>query len=140
LLAHARPIDDQPRAFDVEIDFRVANFCAHRTPPITPIQAARAGGRHRWCGQPESNRHSPCEPRDFKSLASTNSAMPASLTCIVFLGFPGKCFARIPSMFCKTWRLRSWLVLHALEGADDVHLPLYVTSCSAFPCARWTGS
>src|SRR6266849_4175213 len=30
-----------------------------------------------WCGGPESNRHGPCGPRDFKSLASTNSATPA---------------------------------------------------------------
>ena len=30
-----------------------------------------------WCGQPESNRHSTFAPRDFKSLASTCSAMPA---------------------------------------------------------------
>ncbi len=30
-----------------------------------------------WCGGPESNRHGPCSPRDFKSLASTSSATPA---------------------------------------------------------------
>ena len=34
----------------------------------------------KWCGQPDSNRHSSCEPRDFKSLASTDSAMPASVS------------------------------------------------------------
>ena len=32
-----------------------------------------------WCGQPDSNRHSPFGPRDFKSLASTNFAMPAQV-------------------------------------------------------------
>ena len=30
-----------------------------------------------WCGGRESNPHSPCGPRDFKSLASTSSATPA---------------------------------------------------------------
>lgn len=44
-------------------------------PAFRPREAiARLG----WCGQPGSNRHSACAPRDFKSLASTNSAMPAS--------------------------------------------------------------
>jgi hypothetical protein len=33
--------------------------------------------RNNWCGGPESNRHGPCGPRDFKSLASTSSATPA---------------------------------------------------------------
>lgn len=37
----------------------------------------RLANQLRWCGQPGSNRHSACAPRDFKSLASTNSAMPA---------------------------------------------------------------
>jgi hypothetical protein len=38
-----------------------------------------------WCGQPGSNRHSAYAPRDFKSLASTNSAMPAALIFHSFL-------------------------------------------------------
>jgi len=33
--------------------------------------------RKEWCGGRESNPHSPCGPRDFKSLASTSSATPA---------------------------------------------------------------
>ncbi len=37
--------------------------------PVTP--------RKDWCGGPESNRHGPEGPRDFKSLASTSSATPA---------------------------------------------------------------
>ncbi len=41
-----------------------------------------------WCRRPESNRHGPYEPRDFKSLASTNSATPALL---------GKTIATLPS-------------------------------------------
>ena len=43
--------------------------------PATP-QVVRGLGPE-WCGQPESNRHSAFAPRDFKSLASTCSAMPA---------------------------------------------------------------
>jgi hypothetical protein len=54
-----------------------------------------------WCGQPGSNRHSACAPRDFKSLASTNSAMPAALICLANLPHAGKCFAGSPSLFCK---------------------------------------
>ena len=46
--------------------------------------------RTTWCGQPGSNRHSSCEPRDFKSLASTNFAMPACAPCSTLaLGLKG---------------------------------------------------
>jgi hypothetical protein len=34
--------------------------------------------KNKWCGGRESNPHSPYGPRDFKSLASTSSATPAS--------------------------------------------------------------
>ena len=40
---------------------------------------AKISGRPRIteCRGPGSNRHGSCEPRDFKSLASANSATPA---------------------------------------------------------------
>jgi len=41
-----------------------------------PLQAL-VTVRKDWCGGRESNPHSPCGPRDFKSLASTSSATPA---------------------------------------------------------------
>ena len=40
-------------------------------------QPTLVGDKRDWCGGPESNRHGPCGPRDFKSLASTSSATPA---------------------------------------------------------------
>jgi hypothetical protein len=40
--------------------------------PQVPVTSTKG-----WCGGPESNRHGPCGPRDFKSLASTSSATPA---------------------------------------------------------------
>ena len=42
-----------------------------------------------WCPGPESNRHGPHEPRDFKSLASTYSATRAYMPDNLILYFVG---------------------------------------------------
>ena len=41
-------------------------------------KASEVSGRKTWCRGPESNRHGLEGPRDFKSLASANSATPAT--------------------------------------------------------------
>ena len=39
--------------------------------------------RCKWCPGPESNRHGRFQPRDFKSLASTNFATRAAMRMII---------------------------------------------------------
>lgn len=52
--------------------------CSRSASSVSGSCCGRSRDRQlKWCGQPGSNRHSACAPRDFKSLASTNSAMPA---------------------------------------------------------------
>ena len=34
-----------------------------------------------WCREPDSNRHGQLRPRDFKSIAYTNFAIPAPIEC-----------------------------------------------------------
>jgi len=68
-----------------------------RSPKSLPSGAEEPGNgsgqavitlRKEWCGGRESNPHSPCGPRDFKSLASTSSATPARwVRCLCYHEF-----------------------------------------------------
>src|SRR5262245_34544991 len=46
--------------------------------------ALRGTAIGRWCPRPDSNRHGPFGPRDFKSLVSTNSTTRAGAACLTW--------------------------------------------------------
>ena len=48
------------------------------------------GAERKECRGPDSNRHGVYTPRDFKSLASTNSATPAAEDILSTISLPGQ--------------------------------------------------
>ena len=63
-----------------------------------------------WCPGPESNRHGRYRPRDFKSLASTNSATRASLASLII------------AVSCRTCRFGSFVCRSEIFALDLTEL------------------